>query len=345
MKKYSVLLIIVCAICAAISSHAASFTSVALNIQSEGYMSINLPASGFNVVDLSSSPLTSVILDGYSAQTTGDVLSVNLYGALYQAGTSPQEWHQIPSFSTGSDTWSISGVNVNFVDEMQPGKVYIIEAYFEGVTTDGSKFYYNNGGENYKIMVLAGEKSDYTIKFMDGETAGITLAVDGVSREYVFSSKGERFPTDQIGQLSKLSIEGLWVKMLRASGVHINDVSVQYKVYPDGFDGQWNGIQLPEQQDIDGDKLKKLFYANNVGYALDLSWCEPDVTYVLELAYQVIDGDGKYYFFGRDMEMMRFKFSIASEVDPMLKKLDVNDDGSVNVADVNLILNYILEHP
>ena len=327
-----------------VTAWASSFTSITLRIDAGGrMMSIPLPATGFSTVDMSGTAMPSVVLDGYSAVTSGTVQNVYLYGALYQEGTSPNEWHQVPSMPGGDNTWSISGLDIDFVQEMSPGKVYYIEAYFEGVTDKGEKFYYNNGGSNYKVKVLAGGESE-PLRFLDGNTASVMLNVDGSTREYTFSGNGSRNPSDQVGQLSKLSIEGFEVEFMRQSGLEISSVSLQYKVYGEGEDGSWNGLEASSQQDVGGDKLHKSFYSYGIGQSIDVSMLDKGRTYVLELMFQVVTGGGKYYFFGRGSDAMRFKFSVADDEDPMKKKFDLNEDGGVDVGDVNLLLDYILNH-
>lgn len=342
MKKILLLMSIV--MCCSISVNAA-FTQVSLQIiDPGGLQSQELPESGMPLVDLSDggTHAESVFkIDGFHAVTTGTVQGVKICASIYPLDGSAETWHELEGQKTGSNEWGLSGLDINLLENLNQGTRYILEVYFEGVDYSGNKFYYNNGGENYKVCFMPGEGQE-EVTFYDQETAGVTLYVNAKMEEFVFNGDGTKTPDGHLGDVKSLILDGFWVRCIRESGVELKDVSLQWRICnPQGevIHG-WSRADYQYQMDEDGDKYKKYFYAYNLGIDV-LSMCGIGNDYVLEIIFQLINANnGNYYFFGKDEEVSRFYISYGSNAGI---KGDVTGDNIVDVADVNAMINIILK--
>ena len=303
------------AVMMSMTAGAAQFTGVSLQITMEQTETLPLPPTGFpqNGEDLSDNQESVFIVNGFTATTTGAVASVAAKGALYKRGTTPEEWRTLPASKQADGVWALSNINVNLLDGLQPGEVYVFEIYFEGVENEGTSFYYNNGGYNYKVIFrVAKGESAANVSFLENQTAGVKLITNGETAWYYYDGDGSyHFDSNQLGEVNQLVLDGFLLRLNRKEGTNIDDVSVQYKVYEEGTSGSWNGIQYQDQRDIEG-KLVKEYTADNVGCDL-LQGLEAGKSYVLEMMWQVIDRNGKYYFFNKDSnsETGRFHFTVG----------------------------------
>ncbi|MBO7608951.1 MAG: hypothetical protein J6S96_01945 [Muribaculaceae bacterium] len=343
MKKILLLLSIV--MCCSFGVNAA-FTQVSLQIIDEGGLqSQELPESGMPLVDLSEGGTNAESVfkvDGFRALTTGTVQGVKICASIYPVDTEPEVWHEVDGQNIGSDEWGVSGLDINLLKDLNQGTSYILEVYFEGIDGSGNKFYYNNGGENYKVCFMPG-KEQSEVSFYDQETAGLTMYVDARMVNFVLNGDGTKTPDGHLGNISSLILDEYWVRCLRESGVELEDVSLQWRLCdPDGevLNG-WNRVDYQYQMDEDGDKHKKYFYASNLVIDL-LNTCSPGNDYVLEIMYQLINSkNGKYYFFGKNEEVGRFYFSFGHNPVEILG--DFDNSGLVDVEDVNAAINIILK--
>lgn len=333
----------------------AQITSVTFKVTVDGEsISMPLPASGMDVLDKSDDAISSVSFNGFEATTTGTITSVSAVGTVYKDGTTPSsdKWREIPGRQLGTDKWGLQGVSYDFVSASGDGEgVYWIEIYFKSVNGAGETSKYDNGGLNYKVKVRIGSGSgDNPITFItDDITAGIYFKIDDypTTSDYQFYGTGARvdpmYGFNDVSSLKSLMISNIMLEFFRQQGLHVDNVSLQYKIYRKGEEGNWNGIVATDQIDVDGNKYHKRF--SGAEPRVITEGLEPGM-YVLECKFQIIDSDGNYYFFG-DEGNMSFRFNLEAggePEDPMKSKLDVNDDGNVDVGDINVILEYILAH-
>gem|GEM_PF-1886491 len=312
MKRFSLLLL---AIIATLTMSASQFTSLSLYMTvSNGSETQELPPTGFpqNGVELEE-PDNVFRINGFLTTTTGTVQSVVLKGTIYEKGSAPSEWMSVPGSKIAEGQWGLSGVDFDLLEGLEVGKAYTLELYVEGTDGDGAKFYYNNGGYNYKVIFrVAKGESAANVSFLENQTAGVKLITNGETAWYYYDGDGSyHFDSNQLGEVNQLVLDGFLLRLNRKEGTNIDDVSVQYKVYEEGTSGSWNGIQYQDQRDIDG-KLVKEYTADNVGCDL-LQGLEAGKSYVLEMMWQVIDRNGKYYFFNKDSnsETGRFHFTVG----------------------------------
>lgn len=308
---------------------------------------MEIPASGMPEQDLSEGGEESdnvFIIKEYEAVTSGDIQSLQLMATIYEYGTSPKQWYDVPAQNAGGGLWRASGLDINVLRDLTEGKTYVLEMYVEATDGDGGKCYYNNGGQNYKVRFLVGNEQQ-PVTFYDKNTAGLGLRVNNNLVNFTLNGDGTKTPSGNLGVLNSLILEDFWVRCLRESGVELGDVSLQWRVLDTNKNVLygWSRVDYQYQRDEDGDKHKKYFYANNLGIGLT-EFCKMGNDYVLEVMYQLINANnGKYYFFGKDDEVGRFYFTYDQQGETL--RGDLNGDKKVDVSDVNILINLILELP
>ena len=234
--------------------------------------------------------------------------------------------------------WQATGQNIDLLKDLVVGNTYILEVYLEATDAEGNKYYYNNGGENYKVRFMVGEQQE-PVTFYDQETAGLGLIIDGTPIDFTLNGDGTKTPDGHLGTLQSLVIDNFWVRCLRDSGVELGDVSLQWRLLSkNSIINDWNRVDYQYQNDEDGNKLKKFFGADNLYIDL-MPQCETGQDYTLEVMYQLIDSHtGQYYFFAKNQEVGRFYFSVGNAG----VQGDLNGDGHVDISDVNAVINMML---
>ncbi|MBP3737737.1 MAG: dockerin type I repeat-containing protein [Muribaculaceae bacterium] len=130
---------------------------------------MEMPATGMPLEDLTDGGTygeKQFIVRGYEAMTSGSMQSLQLVAAIYEKGGTPKEWISAPASSVGDDRWVASDIDINLLEGLTAGKTYVLEAFVEATDADGQKYYYNNGGSNYKVQFMpeggSGIKGDLT---------------------------------------------------------------------------------------------------------------------------------------------------------------------------------------
>ena len=281
------------------------------------------------------------------AGTTGDKFEVNGFRATVQIGE--QEMQKVRMYASiypieGGDAvtelmiegvnvdpgvWAAENQHISLLDGLELDHTYRLVFYFEGKTASGDKIYYNNGGENYKVTFTYSAAAQEDVIITKGT---VRLFSDIGEYTYTFTSNG-RDPQEQVGSVGLLILDEFTLELERQSRVHFSSVSLQYKLYEDGRDGNWNTILSQQEQDL-GSKLEKRFSASGINLDV-LKDCDPNKDYVLEVMFQVVDDNNKYYFLKPDDRFIRF-----SKV-PQSVRGDVNGDGAVTATDIACVVNVL----
>ena len=273
-----------------------------------------IPAEDFPVVDLTDEQTTSLIIEKIEVQAVESVSEVVFCGTMYSTngGPSGDEWREFNMEDKSNGRWMLYfGEGVELVEEDWIGqnKTKTFEFYVKAKDYASNDIYYNNGGEDYKVIFTTGEGGGSKIRFI-GENAGtIVLRADNNMLNYTFDDKGNRTPDNQPGEVNSLSIEQFGIMFQYADGVNIDNVSLQYRVYEEGHADEvwWNRIDVMSFSE----------QGNNVIYCYTQK-VQSEVTnglelgknYILEVNYQVV-ADGEYFFLGKDKEDSKFRFSRA----------------------------------
>ena len=354
MKK--TLLTLVLTMAAIAGAMAQSITSATISYTFNGEQkSFVCPASGFDVLDLSGTVAENFKIDAITVQTNGTINDLKILVADYKSGDDPEKIDENPLSQRG-DTWYLMlGDDEGWIvkDNNRSTATRYFSFYF--VANEGNdSIPYNNGGSYYSIRFKTddgqgggGGGQSGNISFYDTNTAALTLSMTGGKESninYMYNGDGTRNISDNPGGVSSLQISNFTLRLKRASAdLEIASVSLQYKVYEEGSDGQWNGMEFTEQEDEGGDILAKKYVGTRATQDLTKG-LKQGTTYVLEVMYQVVDKSGNYYFFKPSSWYGQYRFSVNDSGGGSGESVrgDLNGDGEVNMQDVMFLVNKIV---
>ena len=358
MKKtlFSLVFLLTAMTAAAQSITGATFTYTFNGVQT----TMGCLPSGCETEDLTSTVAENLKIDAVVVQTSGYISDLKMYAANYKSGEKDPEIVDVPLIQRG-DIWYIPA---EFIQRMDDG--YLVKDnnkstatryftfYFVANEDDKNPIIYDNGGNYYSIRYKTddgqgggGGETD-NITFYDTNTATLTLLVTGGKDSYItytYNGDGTRDIQDNPGELSSLYIDNFTLRLQRSSSnLEIESVSVQYKVFEEGSDAQWNTMNYSYQEDEGGNILNKKY----TGVAATQNLAEglkPGKTYVLQIKYQVVDNKKNYYFFTPSSWYGEYRFSVKEEGGGgggTGIRGDVNGDGIVNGTDIQEIINIIV---
>ncbi len=343
---------------AAMAAVAQSITSATISYTFNGQDGrISLPASGFSTLDLSGTVAEYFKINSVTVQTNGTINDLKILAANYKSGDDPEKIDDIPLSQRG-DTWYLmlgddEGWIVENNDHSTATRYFSF--YFVANEDDDNPVVYNNGGSYYSIRYKTegkgggggegGGGQSGNITFYDKNTATLSLGMTGgwsSDITYTYAGDGTRNISDQPGGVSSLEISGFTLRLQRASAdLEIESVSVQYKVYEEGSDGQWNTLNYDFQEDEGGNILAKKYTGTTSTQDLTKG-LKQGPTCILEVKYQIVDKNGNYYFFpsgGNDL----YRFSVNnSGGGGEGVRGDLNGDGEVSMSDVMFLIQRIL---
>ena len=358
MKK--TLLTLVLTMAAIAGAMAQSITSATISYTFNGKADrMTLPASDFSTLDLSETVAENFKIDAITVQTNGTINDLKILVADYKSGDDPEKIDDNPLSQRG-DTWYLMlGDDEGWIVEnnSKSTATRYFSFYFVANEDDDNPVVYNNGGSYYSIRYKTegkgggggeGGETGGNITFYDTYTAALTLSMTGGKESninYMYNGDGTRNISDQPGGVSSLQISDFTLRLKRASAdLEIASVSLQYKVYEEGSDGQWNGMEFTEQEDEGGDILAKKYVGTRA--TSDLAYgLKEGTTYVLEVMYQVVDKSGNYYFFKPSSWYGQYRFSVNNSGgggSGESVRGDINGDGEVNMQDVMFLVNKIV---
>lgn len=288
---------------------------------------LNCLASGFDRVDLTYTKAENFKIDEIKVQTSGEINDVYIVAGEYKDGTKQEdvEIQYVPLISKGNGAWELSmGDNGWIVKDNNRSKgTRYFRFYFVANKDSESPIVYDNGGSHYIISFYTegsgggggGGDQGSDITFYDENTAQLYLNMTGgmySNIPYTFNGDGTRDLEFNPGEVSSLQIAGFNLRLQRSSAnLNIGSVSVQYKVFEEGSDGQWNTLNYTFQEDEDGNILNKKYTCTTATENL-AEGLTPGKTYILQIKYQVIDQNGKYYFFTPSSWYGDFRFSVKN---------------------------------
>ena len=315
------------------------------------------PASGLDVVDLSGTVAENFKINSITVQTNGTINDLKILVADYKSGDNP-EINENPLSQRG-DTWYLMlGDDDGWIikDNNKSTATRYFSFYFVANEDDDNPVVYNNGGSYYSIRYKTddgqgggGGGQSGNITFYDTYTAALTLSMTGGKESninYMYNGDGTRNISDNPGGVSSLQISNFTLRLKRASAdLEIASVSLQYKVYEEGYDGQWNRMEFTMQEDEGGDILAKKYVGTRA--TSDLAYgLKQGTTYILEVMYQVVDKNGNYYFFKPSSWYGQYRFSVNNSGGGggggEGVRGDLNGDGKVDMSDVMFLVNKIL---
>ena len=323
--------------------------------------------------DISDQPgeVSSLQISGFTLRLQREqgveIQSVSLQYQVYEEGSNEQDaqWNRMEftmQEDEGGNILAKKYVGTRATQDLtyglKQGTTYILKVKYQIVAKNGKYYFFepDKPDNMYKFSVRdgsgggGGETGD-NITFYDTYTAALTLSMTGGKESninYMYNGDGTRNISDNPGGVSSLQISNFTLRLKRSSAdLEIGSVSLQYKVYEEGSDGQWNGMEFTMQEDEGGDILAKKYVGTRATQDLTKG-LKQGTTYVLEVKYQIVDKNGNYYFFEPSNKgNNQYRFSVnnsggggGGEGEGV--RGDINGDGIVNMTDVMFIVNKIV---
>ena len=346
----------------AIAAGAQSIISASITYTFNGQQStMNCTETGCPTVDLSGTVAENFKIDGCEVKLNGVANDVRVVAEEYKDGDNKNgEDRYVFLTSMGNGVWKLSlGEDEGWIVENNDRSTGYrnFRFYFVAFNKEtGTSTSFDNGGNYYSIRFKTddgqggGSGETDNITFYDTNTATLTLLVTGGKDSYsyttyTYNGDGTRDIQDNPGELSSLYIDNFTLRMQRSStNLEIESVSVQYKVFEEGSDAQWNTMNYSYQEDEGGNILNKKY--TGVAATQDLAeGLKPGKTYVLQVKYQIVDNKKNYYFFTPSSWYGEYRFSVKEEGGGgggTGIRGDVNGDGIVNGTDIQEIINIIV---
>ena len=167
------------------SAKADEITSMTLTISFNGgdYFEVPFPAQGWPDLDITDEPATSIRIKKVEVQTSGTVSDVVFEATMYKTenGLRPDDGWRTFDLVQNGNTWVLDfGDEAPDLidDEMKPSP-RTFQFHVKGKNGSGTDIYYNNGGQDYKVLFVKGSVSPssdgiknmrLTIRYNGGES-------------------------------------------------------------------------------------------------------------------------------------------------------------------------------
>lgn len=288
---------------------------------------VQLPFAGMPVADLvedEDQDITwELTLNSWSVQTVEAATSVVIMSRVYKSTAPGGEWREVKASSTDGIHWACASP-ISATDGLEKNETYIWEFYMKATNAKGDVFY-NNGGENYKVKFLYGDKQQEqeNVEFVgyNGESSFVMLAIDDNEPlpYYLPDLKNMHAYADgalQLGTVSSISLQRFEAYLWRSKAdIEITSVSLQYKLYEQGSSGMWNRIESEALEDLNDEYTLKRYFSYTPH---PFSGLESGKSYILEVMLQAQTENGNYYFLTDNEESsdnVGFKFAFTYDPD------------------------------
>ena len=314
MKKLFTLFVALVAI--AMGAQAQSITSLKAKVSINGgaVQEQQLPATGFPIPDLTDEATTSFVIKDIIVETSGSVSNVSFWVRVQKVDTSkPHEFTEVP-LTYESGVWHLSASTLEQLGF--PDGVELVEPsmssdprYLEFYIVANNSISWNNGGDNYKIKFSTAGEAEAKVKFYKENTAGINISANGEEEKditYTGDFVREKWYGWQPGEVSSLVIDDIFVTVSCEDGSLIKSVSMQYKVYEEGQEAQWNTVGT-SLWSTSGERRQ--YWAENL--AIDVvKGLTSGKNYTLEIAYLVETTEGQNFYLSKGVKNDKFTFTV-----------------------------------
>lgn len=318
MKTLRFLLIaLVAQICAVTGIHANSFKDMYIIMVTEQTERIPIPEQ-MDMVDLTQSGREGVFMLGeFSIKTAAKASKVNLQYKVYAADAETTGEWILSATGDMNDMGTLWANNpyINLLEGLDVGGTYILEFRMQGQNEDGTMFYYDNGGQNYKVKFIKDNAPKVT--FAGGKhIASVLLTVDDKETSYYVPN--DVWNGVDLGKTSSLVINAFEVSVEKHSNsIDIDEIRINYGLCKKGEDVDF-WYATPSTNHIleyESGNYSRLIYTGRTAINImeRLSELYPDglidgTEYELCIGFDFDDGDGNNMSLDNSGEGFRFPF-------------------------------------
>ena len=292
----------------ALSAKANEITGMMLTISHNGSEAFTqaFPPAGWPDLDLTDKGTSSLVIKKIEVQTSGVVQNVMFYATMYKTenGLTPDDgWRSFPIMPNGENSWILDfGEGIDIIDSEMGTSPRTFQFYVKAQDTNGNDIYYNNGGEDYKVLFVKGEGSQSS----DGiKSLALTINCDGEVFTQSFPREGWNNGFEIPGKTSSIKILKAEVETEKPMS-YIAFIATIYST-SDGWqhnEDEWRKIDFIKQDDytwvIDmGDGIE----------LVDEKWQNQNKTKTFEFLVYAEDSSGKPLHYNNGGQNYRVTFT------------------------------------
>jgi len=297
-------------------------TSMTLTISFNGgdYFEVPFPAQGWPDLDITDELATSIRIKKVEVQTSGTVSNVVFEATMYKTenGLRPDDGWRTFDLVQNGNTWALDFGDAapDLIDSEMGSSPRTFQFHVKGKNGSGTDIYYNNGGQDYKVLFVKGSVSPSS----DGiKNMRLTIRYNG-GESFTQDFPAEDFPvidlTDE--RTTSLIIEKVEVEAEES----VSDVSfsgTMYSTSQGGPSDEWRTFPLQNQGGGN--------WVLDMGEGVELvesKWLTENKTKTFQFFVQAKDGEGYdiYYNNGGEDYKVTFTTGEGGDDDWKVKFLD-----------------------
>ena len=304
------------------SAKADEITSLKLTISHNGeeFREVSFPAEGWPDLDLTDESTTSIRIKRVEVQTSGTVSNVVFKATMYKTekGLQPDDDWRTFDLPRQGNTWVLDFGDEapDLIDSEMGSAPRTFQFFVQAQDGSGNAIYYNNGGQDYKVLFVKGGGSSSS-----GGIKNLTLTIRYNGEEaFTQDIPAENFPNIDLTDEPTTSL--IIVKVEVEAEESVSDLQFTGTMYSTSEGGQsnpdeWRSYPL---QNLGNGKWEL-----DMGEGVELveeKWLNQNKTKTFEFYVQGTNGSGNQLFYNNGGANYKVTFSTGEGADWKIKFLD-----------------------
>lgn len=304
------------------SANADGITSLKLTISHNGgeFREVSFPAEGWPDLDLTDESTTSIRIKRVEVQTSGTVSNVVFKATMYKTekGLQPDDDWRTFDLPRQGNTWVLDFGDEapDLIDSEMGPAPRTFQFFVQAQDGSGKAIYYNNGGQDYKVLFVNGGGSSSS-----GDIKNLTLTIRLNGGEaFTQDIPAENFPIVDLKDERTTSL--IIVKVEVEAEESVSDLQFNGTMYSasegsPSNDDEWRSYSLQNK----GNGKWEL----DMGEGFELvepDWLNKPKTKTFEFYVQGTNGSGSQLFYNNGGANYKVTFSTGEGADWKIKFLD-----------------------
>ena len=304
------------------SAKADEITSLKLTISHNGgeFREVSFPAEGWPDLDLTDESTTSIRIKRVEVQTSGTVSNVVFKATMYKTekGLQPDDGWRTFDLPRQGNTWVLDFGDEapDLIDSEMGPAPRTFQFFVQAQDGSGKAIYYNNGGQDYKVLFVNGGGSSSS-----GDIKNLTLTIRLNGGEaFTQDIPAENFPIVDLTDERTTSL--IIVKVEVEAEESVSDLQFNGTMYSasegsPSNDDEWRSYSLQNK----GNGKWEL----DMGEGFELvepDWLNKPKTKTFEFYVQGTNGSGSQFFYNNGGANYKVTFSTGESTDWKIKFLD-----------------------